>query len=160
MSDVLVDVTEIYERAKEAARAAVAGAPGCDYGLEDVMPEESWLIVTASRSQFMSLVPVYATLDGCVEALLARKITATDVARVEVSPPQGTAVTADDIRITCSWLAHVLASDVGVDETDRQEMIDLEVSSRRWAGVPGRVTSLVLALVFVSAAAADRGGLS
>ena len=68
MSDVLVDVTEIYERAKEAARAAVAGAPGCDYGLEDVMPEESWLIVTASRSQFMSLVPVYATLDGCVEA--------------------------------------------------------------------------------------------
>lgn len=152
MSDVFVDMGGLYERAKEAARAAVAASPGGSYGLEDVMPEEGWLTVTAN--EFMSLVPVHATLNGCIEALLARKVTAADVEAIDGPPPHGTAVTQEDMRVARSWLADTLAA--SVDEDGRQEMIDREAIDRQWTGNPGRVTSLVLALVVIAGAAADR----
>ena len=51
-------------------------------------------------------------------------------------------------------MADTLAA--SVDEDGRQEMIDREAIDRQWTGNPGRVTSLVLALVVIAGAAADR----
>lgn len=150
MSEMFVDMGELYERTKEVARAAVAGSPRTSYGLEDVMPEEGWLSVAASP--FMSLVPVHATLNGCIDALRGRGVTATEVAQVDVPPPVGMAITVEDMRVARSWLADTLAANV--DEDGRQQMVDREAIERDWTGNPTRVTSLVLALVIVAGAAA------
>lgn len=152
MREMLLDMAAIYERAKEVARAAVAGSPGTSYGLEDVMTGETWL--TVASSQFVSLVPVHATLNGCIDALRARSATATDVQQVDGPPPAGTDVTAEDIRVARFWLSDTLAGDI--DEDGRQEMVEREAIDRAWTGNPIRVTSLVLALVMVAGAAADR----
>lgn len=152
MSNVFVDISSVYAQAREAARAAVAGSPATTYGLEDVMPSDSWMSVTASG--FMSLIPLHATLHGCVEALRARNTTAAHVEAVAGEPPHGTAVTSDDVRVARSWLADSLAGDV--DDDGQEQIIDREAQDRGWSGDATRVTSLVLALVMVAGAAADR----
>lgn len=152
MGKMYLDAGEIYDRAKEVARVSVAGAPETDYGLEDVMSEEAWMAVTSSS--FLSLIPVHATLNGCIEALKARTVSAAEVERVVGPPPQGTAVTAEDMNTARSWLANTLAANV--DEDGRQAMIDREAFDREWSSSPVRITSLVLALVVIAAAAADR----
>ncbi len=152
MSEVVVDMGGLYERAKEAARVAVVGSPGTSYGLEDVMPADAWLTVAASS--YASLVPVHATLNGCIEGLRSRKATAAEVEQVDGPPPAGMAVTAEDLRVARSWLADTLAANI--DEDGRQTMVDREAIDRGWVGNPERVTSLVLALVLVAGAAADR----
>lgn len=80
-----LDAGEIYDRAKEVAHVSVAGAPGTDYGLEDVMPEEAWMAITSSP--FLSLIPLHATLNGCIEALTARTVSAAEVERVDGPTP-------------------------------------------------------------------------
>lgn len=152
MGKMYLDAGEIYDRAKQAAHVSVAGSPETDYGLEDVMPEEEWLAFTSSP--FTSLIPLHATLNGCIEALNARTVSAAEVERVDGPPPHGTAVTAEDMNTARSWLANTLAANV--DEDGRQAMIDREAIDRKWTGVPGRITSLVLALVLIAGAAADR----
>lgn len=109
------------------------------------MPLEVWASVTASP--LSSLVPVVATLNGCVDALHARKVQASAIERIDMSPPSGTAVTVEDMRVARSWLADSLAT--GVDEYGRQAMVQRETSDRGWIGQP-RLTSLVLALVLIA----------
>lgn len=152
MGKMYLDAGEIYDRAKQAAHVSVAGSPGTDYGLEDVMPEDAWMAITSSS--FLSLIPLHATLNGCIEALTARTVSAAEVERVDGPPPQGMAVTAEDMKTARSWLADTLAANV--DEDGRQVMIDREAIDREWSGNPERITSLVLALVLIAGAAADR----
>lgn len=144
-----IDLGILYERAKATAQAAVSGSPDVSYGLTDVAPEDDWIAV--GSSEFASTIPVHATLNGCVDALRDRSVTAADVQTVRTAPPQGTAVSVEDMRIARSWLADTLA--YNIDEDGRQLMIDREVSNRDWESDPARVTSLVLALVAVAATA-------
>ncbi len=150
MTEDVIDVGGLYERAKEAARVAVAGSPGADYGLEDVLSVEQWHSV--GSSDLISLIPVSATLNGCLEVLLERKVTAPDVERLDPLPPARTAITKEDIQAARSWLSDAIAADV--DEEGRQAFIDREAGDRGWHGDPVRVTSLVLALVLIAGAAA------
>lgn len=48
MGKVYLDAGEIYDRAKQVAHVSVAGSPGTDYGLEDVMTEDAWMAITGS----------------------------------------------------------------------------------------------------------------
>lgn len=152
MSEVIVDLGGVYESSKRAAHEAVAGSPGSSFGLEDVMPEEAWLSVASSASA--SLIPLHGTLNGCIEALCGRKVSAAAIERVEGAPPAGMSVTAEDLRVARSWLADTLIAKV--DEDGRQEMVDREAIDRGWVGNVERITSLVLALVLVAGAAVDQ----
>ena len=147
-----IDIGDVYERAREAAKVTVAGSPGTTYGLEDVMSPSQWANVASSA--FVSLIPVHGTLNGCVEALQDRKVSAADVEKVDGPPPEGTAVTQEDMRIARSWLADSLFANV--DEDGRQAMVDRDAGDQDWRGDAGRLTSIVLALVVISGAAADR----
>ncbi|WP_443445495.1 hypothetical protein [Glutamicibacter ardleyensis] len=128
----------------------MAGSPDTDYGLEDAMPGEDWVAVTSSP--LTSLIPLHATLNGCIEALNTRTVSAAEVERVDGPPPHGTAITPEDMKTARSWLANTLAANV--DEDGRQSMIDREATVREWIGNPTRITSLVMALVIIAAAAA------
>lgn len=150
MSEIVMDLGGVYRRVKEVARAAVAGAPGTSYGLEDVMPEDAWM--TVATSPLVSLVPVYATLSGCIEALNSRGVTAAEVERVRGAPPAEMAVSPEDMRTARSWLADALAADL--DEEGCQGMVDREAIDREWVADAVRVTSLVVALVLTAGAAA------
>jgi hypothetical protein len=118
------------------------------------MPEEVWLSVLAS--QFSSLIPVHATLNGCVVALTERGAVAADVEAVTGAPQRGVAVIDEDLRVARSWLVDVLAVDVDVDEDGRQALVGREAIERGWVGNPVRLSSLVFALVLVADAAVDR----
>lgn len=145
-----MDLGGVYRRVKEVTRAAVAGAPGTSFGLEDVMPEDAWM--TIATSPLVSLVPVYATLSGCIEALSSRRVTAAEVEGVRGAPPAGMAVSPEDMRTARSWLADALAA--GLDEEGCQGMVDREAIDREWVADAVRVTSLVVALVITAGAAA------
>lgn len=148
MSTEYIDVGALYERAKELARAAVVD--GTSYGLEDVMPQERWL--TVATSELISLIPVHATLNGVLDALRHQGVSGVAVERVAATPPHGTSITTEDMRVARSWLADSLAA--SVDEDGRQAMVDREATARQWTGEPERVTSLVLALVIIGVKAA------
>lgn len=151
MSEIL-DLGAVYERAKEAARGSVMGSPASDYGLEDVMTEKQWAATLSSA--FGSLIPIYGTFDGCVEGLVLRGAGAADVETVQVQPPAGTAVTDEDLRVARSWLADSFAA--SLDDDGRQAMVDREALHRGWISDPKRLSSMVLAIVRVAGAAADK----
>lgn len=146
----MFDLGVIYEQAKAASREAIArsGDDSASYGLEDVMPEEAWVSVGSSR--FGSLIPVNATLSGCVEALRARGVSAADVGGVSANPPEGTAVTTDDVGTARDWLVKAFA----LDDDGCENMIFKAALARGWVGKPIQITSLVLALVVVAHTAA------
>lgn len=126
MSDLVLDLGGVYERAKKAAKQAVMGSPRTSYGLEDVMPEEQWAAVLSSG--MASLLPVSGTLDGCVEAMHEREASAGDVESTQVVAPAGSSVTSEDISLARSWLVQ----GIGVDERARQKIVAEDVVERDW----------------------------
>ncbi len=83
----------------------------------------------------------------------SRKSTAAEVEQVDGLPPAGVR-SPPRTCVARSWLADTLAANV--DEDGHQTMVDREAIDRGWVGNPELVTSLVLALVMVAGAAADR----
>lgn len=152
MSKEMIDLGYLYERAREAARSAVAASPGANYGLTDIMTESQWFSV--GSSDMFSTIPVSATLNGCIEALRDREVSAGTVEQVDAVPPRGTSITRDDLVAARSWLADTLVADV--DEDGREAIVARDATDRGWAGNPIQVTSHVLALVMVAGAAAAR----
>lgn len=153
MTTLLIDVGDLYDRAKRAAKAAVLASPRSSYSLVDVQPDEESLFASL-RSSF-STVLVHATLNGCYEALLERAITPDDLRAAPLVPPPGTSVKRRDLREAASWLADALTQRSSEDE--RQTVVDDAAEDGGWCGDPERVSAHMLALVVVAGAAADRG---
>ncbi len=141
---------DLYERAKAVAWAAVAGSPSTSYSMFDIIDDDDlWQAIFTTA--FLSVIPLHATLDGCVQALKGRGVTAGQVAAVQGTPSAGTLVTETDMATARRWLADTLEKDF--DHDRRQLMIVDYVLENGWERHPTRLSSLMLAVIETADAA-------
>jgi len=146
-----LDVSSFYESACEHARRAVATSGGGNtYGLLDVASEDAWYSLMGSG---VGALAIAATLDGATKGLRERGSTAADVLDYPDDVLRAGAVTEEDVNLARGWVADVLGQDLDTDASQR--LVTAALAARGWQADSTRITSLVLAVVSVSAHAAD-----
>ena len=145
----LVNPEDLYERAEAVARIAVgAASPEPPYLLEDII-EDVALRDTVFSTAFLSIIPLHATLDGCVQVLKSRGVTAE-----QVGAAGGSAVmlmNQTDVAMARQWLAAAVHSDL--DREQLQLMIEDYVAANSYELHPTRLPSLMRSMVAISHAA-------
>ena len=142
----ILDLSELYPKLRDAAHAAVAS--GGDFGLTDIMDEEAWLITLTTG---FGDVLVLAVVEGAGTALQQMGRTSADLPAASMIDTQGLGSTAADLDLARGWLGSYLT---GTAPEQVQGAISDVVDDRGWRVEPGRLSSLLLAVLLVGGVAA------
>ncbi|MGO1384922.1 MAG: hypothetical protein ACTHWA_02815 [Arachnia sp.] len=145
-----VNPTDLYTRSAAVARAAVTRSTTAEYAVADISDDaDFWKAVFGTA--FLSVVPLHATLDGCVQALKEHDVTDTQVAATGASASGQAAVAENDRDIARGWLVQTLKDDL--DSDGQQIMIVDRVVENGWETHSVRLSSLMRAVVETADAA-------
>ncbi len=145
----LINPTDLYERAETVARAAVVEESAkASYSLGDIRDDDG-LWQEIFRTAFLSIIPLHATLGGCVQVLRSRGVTAEQVGAVGDSTEKS--MTQADRAMARQWLAAAVHSDL--DRDQQQLMIVDYVVAQGWETHSTHLPALMHSVVAVSRAA-------
>ena len=147
-----INPADLYERAETVAHAAAVGRSKKDsYSLNDILNDEH-LWQDIFRTAFLSVIPLHATLGGCVRALKNHDVTAEDVGDVgDVQDSHATPLEQADRAMARQWLAAAVHSNL--DRDQQQLMIVDYVVAQGWETHATRLPALMHAVVAMSRAA-------
>lgn len=148
-----INPADLYERAEIVAHAAVVRTSvENSYSLKDILDDDPlWQDIFSTA--FLSVMPLHATLGGCVKAMRSNGITAEDLGDVPDSP--GTLLEQADRAMARQWLA--AAVHANLDRDQQQLMIVDYVVAQGWETHSTRLPALMHAVVAMSRAALAHG---
>ncbi|MHB1008125.1 MAG: hypothetical protein ACYC1E_02555 [Propionibacteriaceae bacterium] len=143
-------INRVYETVRDAARRAVTDGPDAPFVLADILGKDEWREIAHS---WASVVPVVATLHGCVASLHQSGTTPHELTTMASSDGD------DESRayqaLASTWLAVGLENPT--DEDAMEDLVTGDLENLGWTRDRASLAAVTEALVELSMEGAELG---